>query len=124
MKTRFLPIICAAGVALPLSSHAAVVTWGTWTAVTNNTAIRVLPTYTTIGGVNFNGSNTTINNDTVDVSFTGIALNASASVAGITVGSTGFAFQSTGSGNSNVVSAVGSPKTWPTVLARVIGDNN
>jgi hypothetical protein len=63
MKRKFLPIIiCAAGVALPLSSHAATVTWGTWTSVTNHTAIQTLGGYTTYGGVNFNGSTTTINN--------------------------------------------------------------
>jgi hypothetical protein len=71
--------------------------------------------------VNFNGSTTTINNGSTDVTFTGIAQNASGSAAGITVGTSGFAFQSTGN-NSNVVSAVGSPQTWTTVLDRVIGD--
>jgi hypothetical protein len=125
MKRKFLPIIiCAAGVALPLSSHAATVTWGTWTSVTNHTAIQTLGGYTTYGGVNFNGSTTTINNGSMDVTLTGIAQNASGAAAGITVGTAGFAFQSTGGGNSNVVSAVGSPQTWATVLDRVIGDDN
>jgi MYXO-CTERM domain-containing protein len=123
MKTKFLHIVlCAAGTALPLSSQAAVVTWGTWTAVTSNTAIQTLAGYTTYGGVNFNGSDTTINNGSMDVGFTGIAQNASGTSAGITVGNSGFDFASTGSGNSNVASAVGSPQTWATVLDRVIGD--
>lgn len=123
MKHKFLPIICAAGLALPLSSQAATVTWGGWTSVTNAAGIQT-PTGYTYGGVNFNGSTTTINNGTQDVVFTGIAQNASGTTNGITVGSTGFAFQSTASGNSNVVSAVGSPQTWATVLDRVIGDDN
>jgi hypothetical protein len=98
------------------------VTWGTWTDVSDNTAIQVLGGYSTVQGVNFNGPDTTINNGTVDVSFIGIGLNASSTAAGITLGTTGFDFQSTGGGNSNVVSAVGSPQTWGTVLDRVIGD--
>jgi hypothetical protein len=97
----------------------AVVAWGTWTAVTDETAIQTPGGYT-YGGVNFNGVDTTINS----LAFTGIAQNASGVTNGVTVGSTGFAFQSTGSGNSNVVSAVGSPTTWATVLDRVIGDDN
>jgi MYXO-CTERM domain-containing protein len=128
MKNKFLPIICTAGLALPLSSHAAVVSWGTWTAVTNNTQI-LTPAGYTYNGVNFNGSTTAINNGPggtggTDVTFTGVAWNGSASAGSITVGNSGFAFQSTGSGNSNVVSAVGSPQTWATVLDRVIGDDN
>jgi hypothetical protein len=123
MKNQFLPIICAAGLALPLSSHAAVVTWGGWTLVTNVAGIQT-PTGYTYGGVNFNGSTTTINNGTQNVVFTGIALNASGTTDGITVASTNFAFQSTVSSNSNVVSAVGSPQDWATVLDRVIGDDN
>jgi hypothetical protein len=123
MKHKFLPIICAAGFVLPLSSQAAVVSWGSWTDVTNVAGIQT-PTGYTYGGVNFNGSTTTINNGTQDVVFTGIAQNASGTTDGITVASSGFAFQSTGSGNSNVVSAVGSPQTWATVLDRVIGDDN
>ena len=75
-------------------------------------------------GVNFNGVTTVINNGSINVTFQGIAQNATGTAAGITVGTTGFAFQSTGSGNSNVVSAVGSPQTWATVLDRVIGDDN
>lgn len=104
------------------SAQAAVVTWEpAWTAVTDNTAIKTLAGFSTIGGVNFNGSNTTISNGTTNVDFTGIAQNASGVTAGITVSSTGFGFQSTGN-NSNVVSAVGAPQTWGTVLDRVIGD--
>ena len=71
--------------------------------------------------MNLNGSNTTINNGTVDVSFVGIAKDGSGSVAGITVGNSGFGFQSTASNNSNVISSVGAPQTWATVLDRVIG---
>jgi len=123
MKNKFLPIICATGIALTLSSQAATVTWGGWTLVTNVAGIQT-PTGYTYGGVNFNGSTTTINNGTQDVVFTGIALNSSGTTDGITVANSGFAFQSTGSGNSNVVSAVGSPTTWATVLDRVIGDDN
>jgi hypothetical protein len=123
MKSKFLPIICAAGIALPLSSHAATVSWGTWTPVTSETGIST-PTGYTYDGVNFNGSTTSINNGTQDVTFTGIGLNSSGTAGEITVASTGFAFQSTSSGNSNVVSAVGSPQTWATVLDRVIGDDN
>ena len=126
MKRKLIPIIiCAAGFALPLSSQAAVVTWGSWTAVSDNTQILTPGGYT-YGGVNFNGSTTTINNGVggvggTDVIFTGIAQNASDSAAGITVASSGFAFQSTGN-NSNVSTAVGSPQNWATVLDRVIGD--
>ena len=40
------------------------------------------------------------------------------------MGTSGFAFQSTGSSNSNVVSTEGAPQTWATVLDRVIGDDN
>lgn len=111
------------GVLLPASADSAPVTWGTWAAVTNNTQI-LTPAGFTYGGVNFNGSTTTINNGSQDVAFTGIARNAGGSTNGITVGSSGFAFQSTGSGNSNVVSAIGTPQTWATVLDRVIGDDN
>ena len=115
-------------VAMPMASHAAPVTWGSWTAVTNNTAIQTTAGYTTYGGVNFNGSTTTINNGPsgsggTNVVFTGIAQNASGTAAGITVGTSNFLFQSTGTGNSNVTSAVGSPQTWTTVLDRVIGDD-
>ena len=129
MKSKFLTIIiCAAGVALPLSSHAAVVSWGSWTDVTNNTQI-LTPTGYTYDGVNFNGSTTLINNGVggvggTNVTFTGVAHNGSATIGSITVGNSGFAFQSTGSTNSNVVSAVGTPQTWATVLDRVIGDDN
>lgn len=129
MKNKFLPVICAAGLALPLSSQAATVTWdSSWTAVTNNTQILTPGGYT-YGGVNFNGSTTTINNGPggtggTDVVFTGIGQNASASAAGITVGSSGFAFQSTGGSNSSVSSTVGSPQNWQTALDRVIGDDN
>jgi hypothetical protein len=97
----------------------AVVTWGSWTAVSDETAIQTPGGYT-YGGVNFNGSDTTIGS----VAFTSIAQNASGTANDITVSSTGFAFQSTGSGNSNVVSTEGSPQTWATVLDRVIGDDN
>jgi hypothetical protein len=128
MKNQILPIICAAGFALPLSSQAAVVSWGSWTSVTNNTQI-LTPTGYTYDGVNFNGSTTTINNGVggvggTDVVFTGVAHNGSSGAGTITIGNSGFAFQSTGSGNSNVTSAVGSPQTWTTVLDRVIGDDN
>ncbi len=119
MKSKFLPIIiCAAGVALPLSSHAAVVSWGTpptWTNVSDATAIQT-PSGYTYGGVNFNGGNTTINS----VSFVGIAQNASGTTDGITVGNSGFAFAA--GGNSNVNSSVGSPITWGAVLDQSIGD--
>ena len=116
-------LLCFAAAALPLSSYAAPVAWGNWTAVTNNTAIQTLGGYTTYGGVNFNGSTTTINNGTLDVTFAGAALNGSGTAAGVTIAATGFDFQSTGN-NSNVTSAVGSPQTWTTVLDRVVGDFN
>jgi MYXO-CTERM domain-containing protein len=128
MKSKLLPIICAAGLALPLASQAATVTWGSWTAVTDNTAIAT-PTGYTYGGVNFNGSTTTINNGPggvggTNVAFVGIPINNSDTTNGVDVATTGFAFSSTGTGNSNVVSAVGTPQTWTTVLDRVIGDDN
>lgn len=117
-------VVAAACLMFTSSANAAPVTWdANWTLVTNETAIQTLAGYTTFGGVNFNGVNTLINNGSQNVSFTGIAQNASGSTAGITVGSTGFAFQSTGN-NSNVASAVGAPQTWGTVLDRVIGDDN
>jgi len=121
MKNRFLPIICAAGFALPLSSQAAVVTWGSWTAVTDNTQI-LTPSGYTYDGVNFNGSTTTINNGPggtggTDVTFTGVAWNGSAAAGSITVANTGFAFKSTGN-NSNVSTTA----AWGTVLDYVIGD--
>jgi hypothetical protein len=93
--------------------------WGTWTAVSDETAIQTPGGYT-YGGVNFNGSDTTIGS----VAFTGIAQNDSGVANGVTVTTSGFAFQSTGTGNSNVASAVGSPQTWATVLDRVIGDDD
>lgn len=117
-------LACLAAIGLSPVSLGAPVTWGSWAAVTGNTAIQTLAGYTTYGGVNFNGANTTISNGSLDVLFTGIASNASGSAAGITVGSSCFAFQSTGASNSNVVSAVGAPTTWATVLDRVIGDTN
>jgi MYXO-CTERM domain-containing protein len=129
MKNQFLPIICAAGIALPLTSQAAVVTWGSWSAnITNNTAILTPGGYT-YNGVNFNGTTTTINNGPggtggTDVVFTAVAHNGNAVAGSITVANSGFAFQATGSTNSNVTSAVGSPQTWTTVLDRVIGDDN
>jgi hypothetical protein len=128
MKNQILPIICAAGFALPLSTQAAVVSWGSWTSVTSNTQI-LTPTGYTYDGVNFNGSTTTINNGVggvggTNVVFTGVAHNGSGAAGTITVGNSGFAFQSTGGSNSNVTSAVGSPQTWATVLDRVIGDDN
>jgi hypothetical protein len=96
----------------------AVVTWGSWTPVSDETAIQTPGGYT-YGGVNFNGSTTTIEG----LVFTGIAQNASGSTNGVTVGSSGFAFQSTGN-NSNVSSVVGAPQDWATVLDCVIGDDN
>ncbi len=116
-------LVCFAVAALPLLSPAAPVAWGAWTAVSSNTAIQTLANYTTYGGVNFNGSTTTINNGTRDVTFTGVAQNGSGTAAGVTVATTGFDFQSTGN-NSNVTAAVGSPQTLTTVLDRVIGDFN
>jgi len=106
---------------LGLSAQAATVTWGTWTNVTDNTAIKTLGGYTTYGGVNFNGSTTTISNGVMDVVFTGIAWKGSGTAAGITVTNYSFGFSSTSSGNSSVISSVGSPQTWGTVLDRVIG---
>ena len=123
MKHKFLPIICAAGLALPLSSQAATVTWGGWTLVTDVAGIQT-PTGYTYGGVNFNGSSTTINNGTQNVVFTGIAHNGSGTTDGITVGNSGFAFPSAGGSNSNVVSAVGGPPTWAAVLDQAIGDDD
>lgn len=127
-RTRTL-ILATAVVALPSVSHSAVVTWGAWTAVTDNTAIVTTAGYSSYLGVNFNGSNTTINNGPggtggTDVAFTAAALNGSAVAGGLTVANAGFAFQSTGTGNSNVTSAVGAPQTWAAVLDRVIGDDN
>jgi hypothetical protein len=127
-KCKFLPIISWMVFVLPLSSDAATVVWGSWVAVTDNTAIQT-PSGFNYGGVNFNGSTTTINNGPggtggTDVTFTGIAQNASGSAGGINVTTTGFAFQSTSTGNSNVISTLGSPQTWGTVLDRVIGDDN
>lgn len=126
MKSKLTSAFFGIGLAaLPISSHAATVSWGTWVAVNDNTAIQT-PTGFTYAGVNFNGSTTTINNGPggtggTDVTFTGIAQNASGLAGGITVANTGFNFESTGN-NSNVVSAFGSPQTWGTVLDRVIGD--
>jgi hypothetical protein len=129
-KTRLMlnkAVLCVTAIAVLAmggTAQASMVTWDlSWSSVTDNTAIKVLSGYTTVEGVNLNGSNTTINNGTVDVSFVGIAKDGSGSVAGITVGNSGFAFQST-SNNSNVTSSVGSPQTWATVLDRVIGDWN
>jgi CotH kinase protein/Chitobiase/beta-hexosaminidase C-terminal domain/Lamin Tail Domain len=124
MRSNKKPYIAGfIAVVLPLAGHAAPVTWSSWISVTNTAGISTPAGYT-YAGVNFNGSTTTINNGSQDVTFTGIAQNASGSAAGISVGSSGFAFQSTGTTNSNVVSAAGSPQTWATVLDRVIGDNN
>jgi hypothetical protein len=129
MKSKILTIICAAGSLLPLSSQAASVLWdASWTAVTNNTAILTLANHNYVG-FNLNGSTTTINNGPsgvggTDVLFTAVPLNSSGTQSGLTLGTTGFAFQSTGSSNSNVNSAVGSPQTFTTVLDRVIGDDN
>lgn len=123
LRSRCILQAIATAVCLTVAptAHAAIVTWGSWTSVTDNTAIQTLGGYTTFGGVNFNGVDTVINNGSQNVSFTGIAQNASNTTAGITVSNTGFAFQSTGN-NSNVSSVVGAPQTWETVLDRVIGD--
>lgn len=119
-KAAFLCVTAIAVLVMGGTANAAMVTWGLWSSdITDTTAIKVLST--TVGGVNLNGSNTTINNGTVDVSFVGIAKDGSGSVAGITVGNSDFGFQSTASNNSNVASTVGSPQTWATVLDRVIG---
>jgi hypothetical protein len=122
MKSIRKPIIIGLTIATMTLCQAAPVTWGSWTAVSDNTAIQTLSGYAPIAGVNFNGTTTTIPNGTQDVGFVGIAQNASGSVAGITVATSGFDFASTGGGNSNVVSAVGSPQTWAAALDRVIGD--
>lgn len=124
MNPRQFLILALAALFHLLPAHAAPVSWGAWTAVTDNTAIQTPGGYTTFGGVNFNGSTTTINNGTMDVVFTGIAQNASGTAAGITVASANFDFQSTIASNSSVTTAVGSPQTWATVLDRVIGDFN
>jgi hypothetical protein len=125
VKLQTKLILTGLAVLLPLlPATAAPVTWGGWTAVTDNTAIQTLGGYTTYGGVNFNGPTTTISNGTRDVVFTGIAQNASGTAADITVAGANFDFQSTLAGNSNVTTAVGSPQTWATVLDRVIGDFN
>ncbi len=122
-------IFAIGAAALPSASHAATVTWATWNAVTNNTAITTTAGYSSYIGINFNGSTTTINNGPggvggTNVVFTAVAQNGSAVAGGITVANSGFAFQSTIASNSNVVSTVGSPQTWATVLDRVIGDDN
>ena len=112
MKLQTKLILTGLAVLLPLlPATAAPVTWGGWTAVTDNTAIQTLGGYTTYGGVNFNGPTTTISNGTRDVVFTGIAQNASGTAADITVAGANFDFQSTLAGNSNVTTAVGSPQT-------------
>ncbi len=121
-------IFAISAAALPSASHAATVTWATWNAVTNNTAITTTAGYSSYIGINFNGSTTTINNGPggvggTNVVFTAVAQNGSAVAGGITVANSGFDFQSTGASNSNVVSAVGSPQTWATTLDRVIGDS-
>ena len=125
LKSRIVStaVVAVVGLFVATSANAALVTWEpSWSLVTDNTAIKTLAGFTTYGGVNFNGSNTTISNGTTNVDFTGIAQNSSGATAGITVSNTGFGFQSTATNNSTVVSAVGAPQTWATVLDRVIGD--
>lgn len=130
MKSKLLTIICAAGLLVPHSSEAAITTWdAAWAAVTDNTAILTLAGYNLFGGFNFNGSATTINNGSggvggTDVAFINVPQNGSglSITTGVTVANSGFGFQSTAGSNSNVISAVGSPQTWATVLDRVIGD--
>lgn len=122
LLSRIVPtaFVAAASVLAASSADAAVVTWGLWNAVSDNTAIQTTAGFT-VGGVNFNGVDTVISNGSTNVSFTGVAHNGSGVTAGITVSNTGFDFQSTGN-NSNVTTAVGAPQTWATVLDRVIGD--
>jgi hypothetical protein len=127
-----------AAILLPMAAHAALPTWGTWTAVTNNEAIQTLGGYTTIEGVNFNGSTTTINNGPggsggTNVTFTAATVTSdlpgndnaivdSVTLTAATVSVSNMDFASTSGGNSNVSSAIGSPQNWGTVLDRVIGD--
>jgi hypothetical protein len=63
--------ICAAGFALPLSSQAAVITWGTATTITAATQIDSTG-LDNIAGANFGvttGTTTVVNNGSVDVEF-------------------------------------------------------
>ena len=123
LKSRILStaVVAAASLLAGTSANAALVSWGTWNGVTDNTAIQATAGFT-VGGVNFNGSTTTISNGTTNVVFTGIGPASSGATAGITVSNSGFGFTSTAASNSNVVSAVGAPTTWTTVLDQVIGD--
>jgi hypothetical protein len=100
MKSKFLPIICAAGLALPLSSQAATVTWGSVSIITGESSI-VTTGATGIVGANFapSGGSLTANG----VTFTRVANNSSALIGGgITVGTSGMDFTASNGANSNV----------------------
>jgi hypothetical protein len=118
MKAKALPfIIFAAGIALPLSSHAAVITWGSATAITASTDIQSAGV-TGLAGADFGlttGTTTAINNGSVDVDFKSLSTGQSEVLAnGVTVAVTDFNFTNA-AGNGTIGGAFG------TILGRHMG---
>ncbi len=128
MKSKFLPIICAAGFALPLSSHAATIIWGSATTIVNSTDIKSTTlvgalSVTNLAGADFgraNGTTTTVNNGVlesggVNVLFESMNGNESALLTnGVTVSST-FADFNVPAGNAAPAG------NYKTVLSRHMG---
>ena len=105
MKNKFLPILCAAGLALPLSSQAATVTWGSVSTIINATTI-VTTGVTGLVGANFAPATSPITAN--GVTFTAVTNNSSAAIGGgITVATSGMDFTVSNANRSNVTGAFG-----------------
>jgi hypothetical protein len=121
MKHKFLPIICAAGVALPLSSHAATISWGPATVIAASTDIQSTGV-TGLEGADFGlttGTTTTVNNGSVNVDFKSLLFTQSVTLTnGITVDPGGNFNFNANAGNGTISGNYGA------ILGRQIGGGN
>jgi PEP-CTERM motif len=102
MKNQYLPIICAAGLALPLSSQAATVTWGSVSTIIDATTI-VTTGATGIVGANFAHAPLPGALTANGVTFTPLGLNSSANIGGgITVATSSMNYTNNTGSISNV----------------------
>ncbi|MCF7676220.1 MAG: PEP-CTERM sorting domain-containing protein [Akkermansiaceae bacterium] len=117
MKRKLTPIIIGiAGLALPMSAHAATVTWGSVAAITGAGDIDSSG-LDFIVGANFSGTTTLVNNGTADINFLNVNPGASTLVgSGITIGaSSDWVNWGTSGSNSSIAG------TFGTVLDSNIG---
>jgi hypothetical protein len=114
MKNKFLPILCAVVFALPVSSHAATITWGTASAITASTDIQTSGV-ANLEGVDFGlttGTTTTVNNGAgetggVNVDFKSLLQTQTVALSnGITVDPNSFSFDAN-AGNGTIAGNFG-----------------